>query len=171
MSPKTIEKSINYYSVSFLFSSLACSVFVYLFYQIPYLKAFLLSFLVWNVGVRGIVAFIANWIPRYADQIAESYGWEKGQSIQKEIAAADGAFGILGVLSPFFSIDFAVATLIGFCFCSFTSEISGFIELYQRQSKQENLVAKSIIFGMSIDGIVSLIVFVLSLWWKLGIVS
>jgi len=164
MNAKTIRLFLNYYSLTFITVSVLSGIIVGMTYQLNLIAALISSFLFWNVGIRGIVAFIANHVPRCAEEIAENYGWEKGQSFQKEIVSADGAFGLLGVLSPFFSNEFGLATVLGFCFCTIASEISGLIELYHDQ-KKEHSFRKAIIFGMGLDLVVALGILFLMMYY------
>lgn len=153
-----IDLSINYYSLTFVIISLLSGIMLSLFCQLHLVNSLIDSFLFWNIGVRGILAFIANHIPKYADEIAENYGWEIGQSFQKEIAAADGSFGLLGILSPCFHSEFEFAVILGFCFCTISSEISGLCELFYSNENRGYSAAKTIVFGMGLDLIVALVV-------------
>ncbi|MTK62970.1 MAG: hypothetical protein F8N15_00085 [Methanobacterium sp.] len=74
------------------------------------IKTFLLSFLVISVGIGSIWAFIGHaFMPV---QVAESIGWATGSPFQTEVAFANLAIGILGVLCYFFRDNFWVATVI-----------------------------------------------------------
>lgn len=164
MNTKTVRLSVNYYSLTFIIISVFSGIILGMIYQLNLIEALIASFLFWNVGVRGIAAFIANHIPQYADEIAKNYGWEKGQSFQKEIAATDGAFGLLGVLSPFFSKEFGLAAILGFCFCTISSEFSGLSELYHDQKREDHSIAKILIFGMGLDLVVSISILFLTIY-------
>lgn len=74
------------------------------------IKTFLLSFLVICVGFGSIWAFIGHaFLPV---QVAESIGWATGSPFQTEVAFANLAIGILGILCYFFRDNFWVATVI-----------------------------------------------------------
>lgn len=74
------------------------------------IKTFLLSFLVISVGIGSIWAFIGHaFMPV---QVAESIGWATGSPFQTEVAFANLAIGILGILCYFFRDNFWVATVI-----------------------------------------------------------
>ncbi|UTB33907.1 MAG: hypothetical protein NKF70_06885 [Methanobacterium sp. ERen5] len=74
------------------------------------IKTFLLSFLVISVGFGSIWAFIGHaFLPV---QVAESIGWATGSPFQTEVAFANLAIGILGILCYFFRDNFWVATVI-----------------------------------------------------------
>jgi len=64
-----------------------------------------------NVGLTGLWAFIGHTF--FAEQVAASIGWAQGSPFQWEVAAANLAFGILGVLCVFFKNGFWLATGIG----------------------------------------------------------
>ena len=74
------------------------------------IKTFLLSFLVIFVGIGSIWAFIGHaFMPVL---VAESIGWATGSPFQTEVAFANLAIGILGILCYFFRDNFWVATVI-----------------------------------------------------------
>jgi NADH:ubiquinone oxidoreductase subunit K len=74
------------------------------------IKTFLLSFLVISVGIGSIWAFIGHaFMPV---QVAQSIGWATGSPFQTEVAFANLAIGILGILCYFFRDNFWVATVI-----------------------------------------------------------
>jgi Family of unknown function (DUF6790) len=65
-----------------------------------------------NVGFSGLFAFYGHAF--LADQVAASIGWAKGSPFQFEVAVANLAFGVLGVLCVFFRDGFWLATGIGY---------------------------------------------------------
>jgi hypothetical protein len=65
-----------------------------------------------NVGFSGFFAFSGHAF--LADQVAASIGWAKGSPFQFEVAVANLAFGVLGVLCVFFKDGFWLATGIGY---------------------------------------------------------
>jgi hypothetical protein len=75
-------------------------------------EIFLLWFLVIAVGVTSVVAFIAHTV--FADTTAASIGWPAGNPFQSEVAVANLAVGILGILCYWMRGNFWVATAIGF---------------------------------------------------------
>jgi hypothetical protein len=72
----------------------------------------LLWFLVLLVGVGGVFTFIAH--PVYADTTAASIGWPAGNPFQTEVAVANLATGVLGILCHWFRDQFWLATVIAF---------------------------------------------------------
>jgi hypothetical protein len=75
-------------------------------------EIFLLWFLVIGVGITSVVAFIAH--TAFADTTAASIGWPAGNSFQSEVAVANLAVGILGILCYWMRGNFWVATVIAF---------------------------------------------------------
>lgn len=67
--------------------------------------------LFFNVGVMGLLAFFAHTI--MADETAREIGWAPGSPFQSEIAFANLAFGILGILCLWRHGDFWLATGVG----------------------------------------------------------
>ncbi|WP_238709333.1 DUF6790 family protein [Natronorubrum halophilum] len=77
----------------------------------PAVEAFLLSFLIVTVGFQGIWAFLGHYFK--ADMVAALIGWPTGNPFQTEIAFANLAFGVLGLLCLVFDGGFWIATAIG----------------------------------------------------------
>ena len=75
-------------------------------------EIFLLWLLVITVGIADIVNFIGHTI--FADATAASIGWPAGNPFQSEVAVANLAVGILGILCYWVRGNFWVATVIGF---------------------------------------------------------
>ena len=75
-------------------------------------EIFLLWLLVIAVGILGILAFISHTV--YADTTAASIGWPAGNPFQSEVAVANLAVGILGILCYWVRGNFWIATTIGF---------------------------------------------------------
>jgi hypothetical protein len=73
----------------------------------------LLSYLIFfNIGIMGLMAFIAHTFR--AEETAALIGWPAGSPFQTEIAVANLAFGILGLMSLRFRGLFWLATVIGY---------------------------------------------------------
>jgi hypothetical protein len=68
--------------------------------------------MLFNVGIGGLFAFAGHAF--MADQIAVKIGWPTGSPFQFEVAVANLAFGILGLLSLRFRGDFRLATATGY---------------------------------------------------------
>jgi hypothetical protein len=65
-----------------------------------------------HVGLSGLLAFSGHAF--MADDVAASIGWATGSPFQLEVAAANLAFGVLGVLCLWFRDGFWLATGIGY---------------------------------------------------------
>jgi Family of unknown function (DUF6790) len=75
-------------------------------------EIFLLWLLVISVGLTSVFAFIAHTV--FADATAASIGWPAGNPFQSEVAVANLAVGILGILCYWIRGNFWIATVIGF---------------------------------------------------------
>lgn len=64
------------------------------------------------IGLGGIWAFVGHTI--FADRVAASIGWPEGNPFQQEVAFANLAIGILGLLSLKIEGTFRIATLISY---------------------------------------------------------
>ena len=64
------------------------------------------------IGLGGIWAFIGHTV--FADRVAESIGWPVGNPFQQEVAVANLAIAVLGILSVRISGTFRIATLISY---------------------------------------------------------
>jgi len=73
-------------------------------------EAFLLAFIVSNVGLQGIFAFLGHFFK--SDEVARGIGWPEGNPFQKEIAFTNLSLGILGILCIWFRGNFWLATII-----------------------------------------------------------
>jgi len=73
-------------------------------------ETFLLSFLVIGVGIGSIWAFIGHMF--VSSQVAASIGWAAGNPFELEVAFANLAIGVLGVLCYWIRGNFWTATVI-----------------------------------------------------------
>jgi hypothetical protein len=65
-----------------------------------------------STGLGGLMAFLGHTLR--ADEIARSIGWQPGSPFQLEVAMANLAFGILGLLCVKFQDGFWTATILGY---------------------------------------------------------
>lgn len=72
----------------------------------------LLYALVIYVGGSGLFAFAGHAFK--GEQVAQLIGWPTGNPFQLEVAVANLAFGVLGILCIWFRGDFWLATVIGY---------------------------------------------------------
>jgi hypothetical protein len=76
----------------------------------PLVYTLLLYIFIFEVGVSGIVSFLAHAFN--ADKIARYIGWPAGNPFQYEVACANLSYGILGILCIWLRGSFWVATAI-----------------------------------------------------------
>ena len=72
------------------------------------IEIFLLYTLVIGVGISGIVGFVGHTFR--AEKIAHHVGWPPGNPFQFEVAVANLALGVIGILSVWIRDDFWLAT-------------------------------------------------------------
>jgi len=85
------------------------------FFQILVLKAdcvetLLLNSLVINIGLGGMWSFAGHAF--LADRVAASIGWPKGNPFQFEVAVANLALGVMGIVCVWLWGSFWIATII-----------------------------------------------------------
>jgi hypothetical protein len=97
-------------------------------------ETLLVSIVLFNIGIQGIMAGVMHWYRPSADRIAKKIGWQPGSPFQKEVAAADAAFGILGVISFFVRGSFLTATVIGASFMLFLMGIGHVLDIRRNKN-------------------------------------
>jgi hypothetical protein len=107
------EKIRDHFAVVFFVIALLCAAADIILFRTPLPEAVLAYVLLVSIGFQGILAGFMHWYGPTADKTAEKIGWKAGSPFQKEVAAADAASGVLGVLSFFIRDNFLVATVIG----------------------------------------------------------
>ena len=68
--------------------------------------------LLWLVGVQGFV--FASGHLFFADRVADSIGWPRGNPFQLEVGLANLSLGVLGVFASSFDRDWWLATVVAF---------------------------------------------------------
>jgi len=76
------------------------------------IETLLLNFLVINVGISGLYAFVGHAFS--SKKVAEYIGWPSGNPFQFEVAITNLSIGVLGVLCIWFRDNFWIATVIVF---------------------------------------------------------
>ena len=76
------------------------------------LETITLSMIIVNMGLGGLFAFTGHAF--MADEVARRIGWEPGSPFQLEVAAANLAFGVLGLMAFRFRGDFWLAAVTGY---------------------------------------------------------
>lgn len=127
-------------------------------------EAILTWVLLVNIGFQGILAGFMHWYGPTADKTAEKIGWAAGSPFQKEVAAADAAFGVLGILSFFIRDNFLVATVIGASVMLFWMGIGHMLDL----KKNRNLSPYNAGSVVWFDLLVPVAMVVLLVLWKAG---
>lgn len=105
-----------------LFVSYATATFIFSVIHIAATKRPRTSARVWgiilayaiffNIGIAGLIGFYAHAF--HAVRIAAFIGWPAGSPFQFEIACANLAFGLLGVLCLWMRSSFRLATILGY---------------------------------------------------------
>lgn len=108
----TTERTVGDY-VPLVFPAVAilAGIAQILLWNTPLVEAFLLALLAVVVGLQGFWAFLGHYFR--PDEIAAFIGWPAGNPFQREVAFANLAFGVLGVLCVWFRGGFWTATAIG----------------------------------------------------------
>lgn len=106
----TSEQGMNLTPLVFLFVALGAAVGQIFFWGTPIIESLLVSLLVVTVGLQGIWGFLGHYFK--SDEIARFIGFPPGNPFQKEVAFANLAFGVLGILSFWFRGGFWIATVI-----------------------------------------------------------
>ena len=154
----------KHFVILYLLIGILAALYDILVHGKPVVESLLMYLLFMGVGFMGCVSFFLHWRRATADKIAEGIGWRAGSPFQKEVAAADGAFGILGLACLWIHGDFWTATVFGAAFMFFFMGVGHVLDI-KRNSNRSPLNAGSIVwFGL-------LFPFVLiGLWtfWKLG---
>ncbi len=126
-------------------------------------ESFLLYLIFMNYGLANLNAFVWHWHEPLAKKIRKGLGW-KFSPFQKEVAAADGAFGILGVLCFWIRGDFWTATVIGCSFMYFMMGLGHLLVLVRHENKSVLNAGLTLYY----DFILPVVMVVLLILWKQG---
>lgn len=99
------------FPIYFFLIAIVGSIVHVLCFHAPIIATLLLYFLVVTIGLQGIFAFTGHLFK--SDDVAKNIGWPTGNPFQLEIAFANLAFGIMGVLCIWLRGNFWLATIIG----------------------------------------------------------
>lgn len=164
---------VEFYSLSFAIITFSVMISFVVLSSLTLIESFLLSSLLINIGLRGIVAFVGNWFPVFSKDIALKYGWEERNTYQKEIAAADGAIGCAGLLSFWIRGDFWTAVILIASICWLLSETANISSIFrgkrnsEQKLKSDYDVSLPIFIGMHIDVIFVGLLLAALMYWKL----
>ena len=149
---KFFQPFILYNSLCFFSVTLLVMYFIHLVSFSDFYSSYVLSYISINVGLRGIFAGIFNLLPVFADEIADVYNWKEGSSAQRDVAANDFAFGIVGVLSIFCDWSFRCAVLIGYGISTLLTEGIGICKItFSFIRKSDYVFPVELFVGMVID--------------------
>jgi hypothetical protein len=118
--------------VVFLCTAIACAAADILVNGTAAPEALLVYILLINIGFQGLLAGFMHWYGPSADMVAEKIGWAIKSPFQKEVAAADTAFGVLGILAFLIRDNFLVATVIGASVMLFLMGIGHVLDIQKR---------------------------------------
>lgn len=152
---------MNNYTLVFLALAIVFAAIQIHYYCVRPSEALLTSFLLFNVGLQGIFAGCAHWYRPIADNVARKIGWLPGSPFQKEVAAADIAVGIIGILSYWIRGDFITATAI--C-ASIMLFLMGVVHLLDRKNKSVYNTGSVLFF----DIVLPVVMVALLVLWKTG---
>jgi hypothetical protein len=154
----------DHYAVFFLVIALLCAVLDIILFRTAIPEAVLAYILLFNIGFQGILAGFMHWYSPAADKIAQKIGWQAGSPFQKEVAAADAAFGVLGVLAFFIRDNFLVATAIGASIMLFFMGIGHVLDIRKNRNISPYNAGSVVYF----DLLLPLTMIVLLVFWKTG---
>jgi len=159
-----LKRMAENFSVVYVLVAIIYATVNVLVYDVKVVEAFLASFLFWCVGIQCISGCVLHWYQPTADKIAEGIGWAPGSPFQKEVAAASGAFGILGILSSWIGGDFWTATAIGASFMYFLMGIGHVLDIVKTKNTSV-YNAGSVLYT---DLLVPVVLIALLILWKMG---
>ncbi len=91
----------------------------------------ILSYIIFfNIGIMGLLGFYAHTAISY--ETATLIGWPPGNPFQQEVAAANLAFGILGIMAFSYRSTFWLATIIGQCIFLLGALVVHIVDYLQR---------------------------------------
>ena len=158
------EKIRDNFAVFFLVIALLCAVVDIILFRTAVPEAVLAYILLFNIGFQGILAGFMHWYSPAADKIAQKIGWKPGSPFQKEVAAADAAFGVLGILAFFIRDNFLVATVIGVSIMFFFMGIGHVLDIRKNRNISPYNAGSVVYF----DLLLPLAMIVLLVFWKMG---
>jgi Family of unknown function (DUF6790) len=163
---KSFSKFMSkHFVVLYLVIAISLALYDIFIHGRPVVESFLLYFLFINIGILGLISFFLHWRRITADKLAKGIGWAPGSPFQREVAAADGAFGILGVLCYFIYGDFWTATVIGASFMYFFMGVGHILDIKNNKNFSP-LNAGSIVYY---DILLPVVLIILLILWKMGV--
>jgi hypothetical protein len=158
------EKIRDHYAVMFLVIAILGAAADAVFLRTPLPEAVLAWILLVNIGLQGLLAGFMHWYGPTSVTIAEKIGWQPGSPFQKEVAAADAAFGVLGILAFFIRDNFLVATVIGSSVMLFLMGIGHVLDLKKNRNFSAYNAGSVVWFDLLVPVLMCILLFV----WKAG---
>ncbi|MBN2586695.1 MAG: hypothetical protein JXA64_01265 [Candidatus Fermentibacteraceae bacterium] len=124
------------YPLYFIAISVILGFLKILLWKTDAVTAFLFAFIVSNIGLQGIFAFIGHFFR--ADEVARGIGWPTGSPFQREIAFANLSMGVLGIMSIWFCGYFWLAAIIGRSVFSWGAAYGHIVDL--KKSRNSNIL-------------------------------
>lgn len=143
---------------------MVASALLALFLKKNFLDIYISTFIFAVIGLRSLLAGFSNLIPYTANKIAEEYNWPENNSLQRDVASADIAFGIGGLLASIATIKFKFAIVLVFSICWIVTESIGILKILRNKylvNKSAKQVSFNIFFGMVLDLIWVAITFII----------
>ena len=154
----------DHYALVLLAFALVCAGADVILCKTPVPEAFLAWILLVNIGIQGLLAGFMHWYGPTAKTVAEKIGWAPGSPFQKEVAAADTAFGVLGILAFFFRDNFLAATVIGASVMLFLMGIGHVLDLWKTRNLSPYNTGSVVYF----DLLIPVVMICLLIVWKAG---
>ena len=120
------------YPFYFLGISVVIGIIQILIWHVNVINAFLFAFILSNIGLQGLFAFIGHFFK--ADEVARDIGWPTGSPFQREIAFANLALGTLGIMSIWFRGNFWFAAIVARSVFSWGAAYGHIIDLKKREN-------------------------------------
>jgi len=120
------------YPFYFLGISVVMGILQILIWHVNVINAFLFAFILSNIGLQGLFAFIGHFFK--ADEIARGIGWPVGSPFQREIAFANLAMGTLGIMSIWFRGNFWFAAIVARSVFSWGAAYGHITDLKKREN-------------------------------------
>ena len=118
--------------IYYVIITIICSLLCIFISKTPVIETFLLYTLIICVGVSGIMGFIMHTFK--ADRTAKYIGWEPGSPFQFEVAVANLATGICGILCIWFSGGFWFATIVAFSIFLWGAAFGHIVEIKKKKN-------------------------------------
>jgi hypothetical protein len=103
--------------------------------------------LLWLVGVQGFV--FASGHLFFADRVADSIGWPRGNPFQYEVGLANLAWGVLGAFAAGHDRDWWLATLVAFAVFYFGAAIGHVREAVNERNFAPGNIGGALVFDVA----------------------